>query len=900
MNMLQTHIPRAIEPATRTGWRRGLGLALASALWASPGLADDAEEAGCSPLARGAEVRPLPGPLASPGFDWRDQVIYFALIDRFDDADADNNDQGAGEYDPSDPRRYSGGDLAGLTRRLDYIRGLGASALWITPPVRHQWWDGQVGYGGYHGYWAQHFMEVDPHFGSLQDYRLLACGLHSRDMVLVQDIVVNHVGNYFRYAQPPGADPAQGWQANPDSRPTTAPTQWPFSANDPRDPTQRALEVYHWTPDIRDYADPGQLLRWQMSGLDDLATETPLVRQALRQSYAHWIREVGVDAFRVDTAFYVPPEFFRDFLWAEDPEAPGVMRVAQAEGRGDFLLFGEGFATDRAFEEIQARRIEAYARDAEGPLLHSMLNFPLYGSLREVFAGGRAPAELAYRIDSLLRVHADPWRMPSFIDNHDVDRFLASAGPEALRLALFSLFTLPGIPTIYYGTEQGFTRTRGSMFAGGFGSEGRDHFDSAAPLYQDIAGLAALRRAHAPLRRGRPQVLAAEAAAPGLIAWRSEYEDQQVLVAINTSTRPSLYGAIASGLEPGQRLRPVYAIAAEPAPLQVEADGSLHLLLPPMSAAVWAPDHATDAPSAATAGPHLDSLRLDRHGELLRIRGHAAPASPLLLVMDGDLGRATAVQADRLGRLRLELPVQDLIDESVLHRVQLWQPESGRASDSKSFRPRPIWTRVLEASDPAGDDRGPGGDYRPPTDAGWRRPGLLDLRRVALDTRGGSLRLELEMGAISQGWNPANGFDRVAFTVFLELPERSDGSEWMPLQNDRLPEGMRWHYRLRAHGWSNVLFGSQGATADSEGLPLGAAMIEVDAEQRRIRFTLPANLLGQPASLEGARLFVSTWDYDGGFRGLSPEGAAMEFGGGRGCCDPLWMDTAGPLRIPAR
>ncbi|QSX79338.1 alpha-amylase family glycosyl hydrolase [Agrilutibacter solisilvae] len=102
-----------------------------------------------------------------PSPDWRDQVVYFVMLDRFDDGDRGNNDQGGGEYDPADPARYSGGDLAGVTRRLDYIAGLGATAVWVTPPVAHQWWSRVSRYGGYHGYWAQDFSRVDPHFGTL-------------------------------------------------------------------------------------------------------------------------------------------------------------------------------------------------------------------------------------------------------------------------------------------------------------------------------------------------------------------------------------------------------------------------------------------------------------------------------------------------------------------------------------------------------------------------------------------------------------------------------------------------------------------------------------------------------------------------------------------------------------
>src|SRR5690606_34204788 len=152
-------------------------------------------------------------------------------------------------------------------------------------------------------------------------------------------------------------------------------------------------------------------------------TGNPLVRHALRKAYGDWIREAGVDGFRIDTAFYVPPAYFTDFLHADDPGAPGIARVAAATGRDDFLAFGEGFAIDQPFADTAAHRIDRYMREPGG--LRSMINFPLYGSLGEVFARGRAPAVLAHRIDSMLRVHADPWRMPSFVDNHDVERFLA-------------------------------------------------------------------------------------------------------------------------------------------------------------------------------------------------------------------------------------------------------------------------------------------------------------------------------------------------------------------------------------------------------------------------------------------------------------------------------------------
>src|SRR3546814_18186851 len=104
----------------------------------------------------------------------------------------------------------------------------------------------------------------------------------------------------------------------------------------------------------------------------------------------------------------------------------------------------------------------------------------------------------------MTTLHADPHRMPSFIDNHDVDRFLAGGDTAGLKQALLAMLTLPGIPVIYYGTEQGFSERRASMFAGGVGSGGRAHFDTDAPLDRYMPEALALRSAPRPLPHGTP------------------------------------------------------------------------------------------------------------------------------------------------------------------------------------------------------------------------------------------------------------------------------------------------------------------------------------------------------------------------------------------------------------
>lgn len=852
------------------------------ALLAAAGLA----QAACPPP-------PADAPPERP--DWRDQVIYFLMLDRFDDGDARNNDQGAGEYDPADPRRYSGGDFAGACRRLDYVRGLGATAVWITPPVAGQWWDGQVGYGGYHGYWASDFMAVDPHLGGLDDYRAFADALHARGMSLVQDVVVNHTGNFFSYrAGHDAADPAVGYAPNPDARPVPAPTRPPFTLNDPRRPADLAAAIYHWTPVIRDYADAVQERTFTLADLDDLNTENPAVRRALREAYGYWIREVGVDAMRVDTAFYVPPEYFRDFMHADDPAAPGMAEAARRAGIRDFHAFGEGFALDRPFDDTQARKVESYARDAAGPLLPAMINFPLYGSLGDVFARGRPTAELGHRIRATLAVHADPHRMPTFLDNHDVDRFLAAGDEAGLRQGLLALMTLPGIPTLYYGTEQGFRVPRQAMFAGGWGSGGRDHFDADAPLYRYLADVTGLRRGERLYSRGVPTVLRDEAGGAGVLAWRIDHAGAQALVLFNTARGERLLDGLATGLPADRGLEPVFSAQPGHAPaLHLAPDGALTVRLPPQAGLVLRPGPVRADRRAAGGGALvIDPLPNGPAAGAIEVSGRAPPGSRPSLLVDGRLDRARPVAVGRDGRWRARLPVDGLVDPDVRHRLVLWDGDRGAVSAARTFRVAPRWHLAGVATDPAGDDRGPAGTYTYPDDPAWRatRPG--DLREVRAEVSGGSLRVTLRFENLLHGWNAPNGFDHANATLFLELPGTADGARVMPGQAAHLPGDLRWHRRWRVGGWTSALFAPEGAGAEAEGRAVAPApRLAVDHANTTITMTLPAEALGDPASLDGARLYVTTWDYDGGYRVLQPVAGPHQFGGGDGN-DPRVLDDA--------
>jgi glycosidase len=138
-----------------------------------------------------------------------------------------------------------------------------------------------------------------------------------REMRLVQDVVINHIADDHGWDGAWGpAKPERGFALRPERDGTCAPTQPQFDRNDVRKTRDRKAAIYHWNPTIRDHSDRHQQVNWQLADLDDLNTETPPVHDALRESDGYWIREVGVDGFRVDTAFHVTPEFFDDVISA--------------------------------------------------------------------------------------------------------------------------------------------------------------------------------------------------------------------------------------------------------------------------------------------------------------------------------------------------------------------------------------------------------------------------------------------------------------------------------------------------------------------------------------------------------------------------------------------------------
>ena len=520
--------------------------------------------------------------------DWRDEVIYQVLVDRFANGDV-NNDINV-TYDETSLARYMGGDYQGILDHLDYLEELGVTTLWISPVVVNV--EEDAGSASYHGYWAQDFLAVNPHFGDMAKLRELSAELHARDMKLVVDIVVNHIGQLFYYdinrnGQPdittfydtnggsdetivtewdPRWDPrgVQGYTSLGESGP--APLGWvnmPEINRVPPNPPELWNDAwYNRKGRVTNWADGAQVLEGDFpGGLKDLKTELPAVQDAMVDIYASWIENANLDGFRIDTLKHVEHAFWQAF-------APGIRERAAALGKEKFFMFGESFDGDDALngsftfdEEVDSvvyfsqkfqiyddvfkrggatRKIEALYGQRDDH----------YGTTPHTRGAGQAPRDL----------------LVNFLDNHDIPRFLYDApSVPALQSALTYLMTQDGIPCLYYGTEQGLS--------GGNDPANREPlwptaFDTSGALYRHIAALGALRRDLVPLRRGdftlrwtTDRTDGEEDA--GIVAFERAYEGERVLVVINTNdnhaSHTSFNGAdMPVGLAPGTRLREVF------------------------------------------------------------------------------------------------------------------------------------------------------------------------------------------------------------------------------------------------------------------------------------------------------------------------------------------------------
>jgi alpha-amylase len=533
-------------------------------------------------------------PLTNEVSDWRDEIIYFVLTDRFDDGSSLNNSimtNGDDFSSAGDGKKYQGGDFQGLIDRLDYLDSLGITALWITAPVKQAW--SNAGWTSYHGYWAQNFLEVDPHLGTMADLRELVSEAHSRGIKVIMDVVVNHTGSLFKY-------PSETNQWSPDFQDAGPYSiQWLDEMGESWPITENRIKPYFGnigsTPLSDFFTKKGgnatgggissaEVLEGDFDGLRDIDTTNANVRAALKHIFQWWIANTNIDGFRIDTVKHVENAFWQDFI-------PAIRNFALTEGGKDFYMVAEVY-------DGNPSNLGEFTHSG---MLDSVLGFNYAngavfnwnGNIDEttVFVGDFASRKRTNTLETILNTTRGVANLTTqsdhnsdgvqaadlighFIDNHDIYRFLnegnsssglANAAPTSaeiasLQNALAWLLTWEGIPVIYYGTEQNYKQTLGKDSNGEMG-EGNGNvnksnrpnlwqishsansnqvFNTTNSTFALISGLSQLRMTYPALRRGQVAIRwsdndgAGEDA--GIIAYlrQGTTDTEDILVVINT------------------------------------------------------------------------------------------------------------------------------------------------------------------------------------------------------------------------------------------------------------------------------------------------------------------------------------------------------------------------------
>ena len=313
---------------------------------------------------------------------------------------------------------------------------------------------------------------------------------------------------------------------------------------------------------------------------------------------------------------------------------------------------------------------------------------------------------------------------------------------------------------------------------------------------------------------------------------------------MNSADGDTLLDNLETGLPSGTRLKTLFSLDDAVGDATVGEGGRLSVRLPGCSGVVWQAAAATAPAPPGSAQIDIDPLPATRFSEDFTVSGRARGVAALDLVVDGDLSRALRVLPGADGCWQAVVDTSRMVDPVVRHHVTAWVEGAQQAALAQQFFVQRDWTLQADIADPAGDDRGRSSQLTYPTDPSFAAR-QMDLRRVQVSTSGGALRLDLTMADISTVWSPPQGFDHVAFTVFIELPGQPGGATVMPQQNGDVPASMRWHRRLRVAGWSNALFSSEGASATNDGVPVApAALISTDAPSRTVSLVLPAAALG--------------------------------------------------------
>jgi len=409
--------------------------------------------------------------------------IYLIMPDRFANGNP-KNDQVKGMREMAvnrDSMYYRhGGDLQGLIGKLDYLKELGITAVWLTPVLSND-----MPQASYHGYANTENYHIDPRFGSNQDYQNLGTELHKRGMKLVHDVVPNHVGIYhWTVVDKPFSDWLHEW-------PTFTQTTYK---------DQTIFDPYGAKED-KELMEKG----WFVKTMPDMNQQNPFVANYITQSHIWWIEYAGVDGFRIDTYPYNDLQFMANWTDRIRREYP------------NFSFFGEtwvpGIANQAYF--LGGQQVgQPMDTKLEG-VTDFQLNYAISDALKEHKDG----ANRLYSTLGADYLYPNPYAHVLFLDNHDKDRFFSVVGEnlEKYKSAMSWLLTYRGIPQIYYGAEilmKNFNNPDGLLredFKGGFPGDKVDKFHQAGrtaqeeDIFRHIQKLANFRKNNPVLQTGKLQ-----------------------------------------------------------------------------------------------------------------------------------------------------------------------------------------------------------------------------------------------------------------------------------------------------------------------------------------------------------------------------------------------------------
>jgi glycosidase len=355
--------------------------------------------------------------------------IYLIMPDRFANGD-ESNDRIATyrdtESDRSNPFARHGGDLKGVENHLDYIKDLGATAVWMTPVMENNMPRMQEGsnlMSGYHGYWITNHYEVDKRMGGNEAYHQLINAAHSKGLKIIQDAVYNHVGSFHHTVLDL---PMKDWL-----------NQWPsYQGANHRE--EVFMDPYTAAADKKI-----MIGGWFVPHLPDLNLANPYVSTYVIQSSIWATEEFGIDGWRVDTYKYCDEKFLNRINSALVKEFPSI------------TVFGEAWT--------QTAPSAAYfvENNMQLPFKHNLqgvTDFPLNGAMYDAvnqnadWTGGINKLYMTLSLDGLYK---NPMRNCIFMDNHDMNRYFSMVGENMnkYKMGMALLLTMRGIPQIYYGTE---------------------------------------------------------------------------------------------------------------------------------------------------------------------------------------------------------------------------------------------------------------------------------------------------------------------------------------------------------------------------------------------------------------------------------------------------------------